>query len=347
MLRILDANLNRIGEGLRLLEDISRFTLNDAGLSEQIKTMRHELLPRERQLHEQLLTARQVEEDVGASLELASEGERPDVASLVRANSRRVQQSLRVIEEITKIPGQDFGFNWEKVKRARFTVYELEQSILLKLSRCDKTEKLSGLYLIIDTEALGERSGVEVARQAIEGGARSIQLRDKMRPKAELVSLARELRKVCTESGVLFIVNDYLDIALASDADGLHIGQGDLPFPIARRLLPNDSIIGISTATVEEAVRAQEQGADYVAVGSIYPSPSKSHTRPAGLDTLRQVKNRTSIPVVAIGGINDNNVIKVMEAGADAVAVISAILGAVDVKEACQRLVAKIGGTNK
>jgi thiamine-phosphate pyrophosphorylase len=347
MLRILDANLNRIGEGLRLLEDISRFTLNDAALSEQIKTMRHELLPREQQVHEQLLIARQVEEDVGASLDLASEGERPDVASLVRANSRRVQQSLRVIEEITKIPGQDFGFDWERVKRARFTVYELEQSILLKLSRCDKSERLSGLYLIIDTEALGERSGVEVARQAIEGGARTIQLRDKIRPKAELVSLARELRRVCAESGVLFIVNDYLDTALASDADGLHIGQGDLPLPIARMLLPADRLIGISTATVEEAVRAQEQGADYVAVGSIYPSPSKSYTRPAGLDIIRQVKNKVSIPVVAIGGINDNNVVEVIEAGADAVAVISAVLGAADVKEACQRLSVKIGGTNK
>lgn len=225
MLRILDANLNRLGEGLRLLEDISRFTLNDADLSEQLKTLRHDLLPREQQLHEKLLSARRSEEDVGASLELASEGERPDVASLVRANSRRVQQSLRIIEEITKIPGQDFGFNWENMKRARFTVYELEQRIFLRLSRYDKTERISGLYLILDTEALGNQSEVEVARQAVQGGASTIQLRDKMRPKAELVSLAQDLREVCAESGALFIVNDYLDVALASDADGLHLGH--------------------------------------------------------------------------------------------------------------------------
>ncbi len=344
MLRILDANLNRIGEGLRLLEDISRFTLNDAGLSEQIKTMRHELLPRERQLNERLLTARQAGEDVGASLEVAGEGERTDLTSLVRANSRRVQQSLRVIEEITKIPGQDFGLNWETVKSARFTVYELEQSILLKLSRHDKTERISGLYLVLDTGALGERNESEVVRQAIQGGASVIQLRDKMRPKAELVPLAQELKMVCAESGVLFIVNDYLDIALASDADGLHIGQEDLPLQIARGLLPADKIIGISTATVEEALRAQEQGADYIAVGSIYNSPSKSQTRPAGLDTLRQVKNEASVPVVAIGGINDDNVTEVKEAGADAVAVISAALGVDNVSEACQRLTARIGG---
>jgi thiamine-phosphate pyrophosphorylase len=344
MLRILDANLNRIGEGLRLLEDLSRFTLNDAGLSEQIKNMRHELLPRERQLNEWLLTARQAGEDVGALLKVAGEGERTDLASLVRANSRRVQQSLRVIEEITKIPGQDFGFNWETVKSARFTVYELEQRILLKLSRYDKTERISGLYLILDTGALGKRNESEVARQAIQGGASVIQLRDKMRSKAELVPLSRDLRKVCAESDTLFIVNDYLDIALASDADGLHIGQEDLPLQIARGLLPADKIVGISTATVEEALRAQEQGADYIAVGSIYDSPSKSQIRPAGLDTLRQVKNGASVPVVAIGGINDDNVTEVKEAGADAVAVISAALGVDNVMKACQRLTARIGG---
>lgn len=344
MLRILDANLNRLGEGLRLLEDISRFTLNDADLSEQLKTLRHDLLPREQPLHEKLLSARRSEEDVGASLEIASEGERPDVASLVRANSRRVQQSLRIIEEITKIPGQDFGFNWENMKRARFTVYELEQRIFLRLSRYDKTERISGLYLILDTGALGDQSEVEVARQATQGGASTIQLRDKMRPKAELVSLAQDLREVCAESGALFIVNDYLDIALASGADGLHLGQEDLPLPVARGLLPADKIVGISTATVEEALQAQEQGADYIAVGSIYPSPSKSGTRLAGLTTLQQVKNRVSIPVVAIGGINDDNVIEVMKAGADAVAVISAVLGASDIEEACQRLATRIGG---
>ncbi len=347
MLRILDANLNRIGEGLRLLEDISRFILNDPDLSEQLKSLRHELLPRDRGLQEKLLSARRADEDVGAYLEVDGEGERSDAAGLVSANSRRVQQSLRVLEEITKTPGQDLGFDWKKLKRARFTIYELEQRILSKLSRQDKTKRIAGLYLILDTEALGGRSGVEIARQAIQGGARAIQLRDKIRSKRELTPLAQEIKRVCAECDVLFIVNDHLDIALASDADGLHVGQDDLPLSIARGLLPADKIIGCSTATLDEAVRAQEQGADYIGVGAIFPSPSKPGTRLAGLETLRQVKDKVSIPVVAIGGINADNVAGVVNAGADAAVVVSAVLAASDVREASKRLVTRIGGSDK
>ena len=338
MLRILDVNLNRIGEGLRLLEDITRFILNDPELSEQLKNMRHELLPKDRSLQKRLLRARQAEEDVGAFLDVDSEAERADTVSLVSANSRRVQQSLRVLEELAKIQGDDFGLDWDKFKHARFALYSLEQKIVLELLRHNKKEQVAGLYVIIDTQALRGRSELEVARQAIQGGARIIQLRDKLRPKGMLVPLARELKKVCAESNVLFIVNDYLDLAIASGADGLHIGQEDLPFATARKMLPGDKILGCSSATLEEALKAEKEGADYIAVGSIYPTPSKSGTRIAGIETLREVKSKVSVPVVAIGGINQDNIAKVIGAGADAVAVISAVLDANNVKEASQRL---------
>jgi thiamine-phosphate diphosphorylase len=157
-----------------------------------------------------------------------------------------------------------------------------------------------------------------------------------------LVSPARELKKVCAESDVLFIVNDHLDLAIDSDADGLHIGQEDLPFAAARKMLPEDKILGCSSATLDEALQAEKEGADYIAVGSIYPTPSKPGTRLAGLEMLRLVKNKVSVPVVAIGGINEDNVADVISAGADAVAVISAVLGADDVKAASQRLAAII-----
>ncbi|MDY6893602.1 MAG: thiamine phosphate synthase [Chloroflexota bacterium] len=341
MLRILDANLNRIGEGLRLLEDISRFTLNDSELSKQLKSLRHALLPKDRSLQGKLLNARQAEQDVGAFLNEDGEAQRPDVASLVRANSLRIQQSLRVLEEITKVPGQDFGLEWETLKHARFTLYELEKTIVLKLSRHDRISRISGLYLILDTQALRGKNEIEVARQSIQGGATIIQLRDKMRTKSELVPMAQELKKMC-QFNALFIVNDYLDIALASDADGLHLGQEDLPLPVARRLLPADMILGCSTATLEEALQAQEQGADYIAVGAMYPTPSKTDIRLAGIETLRQVKEQVSVPVVAIGGINEDNVAEVINAGADAVAIISAVLHADDVNEASKRIIAKI-----
>lgn len=342
MLRIVDANLNRLGEGLRLLEDISRFFLNDQVLSQQLKELRHELLPEVPGFQDELIRARKSEEDVGAFLEVDTEGARTDVVSLVRANAHRVQQSLRVLEEMGKLSDHGSGLDWDKLKHARFTVYELEQRIVLKLLRHEKVQRIAGLYVIMDGQALRGRSETEVARQAIQGGARVIQLRDKTRPKGELLPIAQELRVVCAESDALFIVNDHLDLALAADADGLHIGREDLPLAAARRLLPGDKVVGSSAATLAEALQAREQGADYIAVGSIYPSPSKSGTRHAGLDILRQVSNEVSVPVVAVGGINEHNIADVMRAGADAVAVISAVLGSDDVKEASRRLTARI-----
>ena len=137
-------------------------------------------------------------------------------------------------------------------------------------------------------------------------------------------------------------MNDYLDLAIASDADGLHIGQEDLPLEIARKTLPEDKIIGCSSATLEEALQAEKRGADYIAVGSIYSTQSKSDIRLAGLKTLRQVKKKVSVPVVAIGGISEDNVVDVIRAGADAVAVISAVMNSDDVKKASRRLTAII-----
>jgi thiamine-phosphate pyrophosphorylase len=239
---------------------------------------------------------------------------------------------------LAKVHGDDFGLDWDKFKHARFALYTLEQKIVLELLRHNKKEQVAGLYVIIDTQALRGRSELDVARQAIQGGTRMIQLRDKLRPKGMLVPLARELKKVCAESGALFIVNDYLDLATVSDADGLHIGQEDLPIEAARKMLPGDKILGCSAATLEEALEAEKEGADYIAVGCIYPTPSKSPTRLAGLKTLRQVKSKVSVPVVAIGGINEDNIAKVIGAGADAVAVISAVLGAANIKEASQKL---------
>jgi thiamine-phosphate pyrophosphorylase len=338
MLRILDVNLNRIGEGLRVLEDVTRFVLNDSELSEQLKNMRHELLPKDRSLQKRLLKARRANEDVGAFLDVDSEAERTDTVSLVSANSRRVQQSLRVLEELAKVHGDDFGLDWDKFKHARFALYTLEQKIVLELLRHNKRAQITGLYVIIDTQMLKGRSELDIARQAIQGGARTIQLRDKLRPRGMLMPLARGLKKLCAESDVLFIVNDYIDLAIDSDADGLHIGQEDLPFDNARNMLPGDKILGCSSATLEEALKAEKYGADYIAVGSIYPTPSKPGTRLAGLKTLRQVKKKVSAPVVAIGGINEDNIADVIKAGADAIAVISAVLGTDKVKEASQRL---------
>ena len=212
--------------------------------------------------------------------------------------------------------------------------------------RLERRERVRGLYVIVDPAALQggpesplRRDPLDVARRALEAGARMVQLLDK-RDKGYILPLARDLAALCREHQGLFIVNDHVDIAILAEADGVHLGQHDLPLTEARCLLPAEMLVGVSTALVQEALAARDAGADYIAVGAMYPTGSKENTRPAGLDTLRAVRQRINDrPLVAIGGINETNVSAVRAAGADAVAVISAVAGAPDVRVAADRLV--------
>lgn len=339
-LRIIDANLNRIGEGLRLLEDLARLMLNDTVLTEQLKAMRHKLVESDWSFQQQLLQSRNSEGDVGIALEVPGEEKERGLPITVVANSRRVQESLRTLEELAKIPGT--RLDSEKFKQARFSLYTIEQKLLSRLLRQDKVKRLPGLYVIIDIQALKGRNPIEAASRAIRGGAKTIQLRDKLGKKKELLPIAQQLKSLCAEHHVIFIVNDYIDLVLATDADGLHLGQNDLPIPVARKLLPIDRILGCSTTSVEQAVTAQSEGADYIAVGSIYPTPSKETAKVIGLERLRQIRQAVSLPLVAIGGITKDNATEVMAAGADSVAVISAILQAEDIEKATREIVATL-----
>ena len=210
-------------------------------------------------------------------------------------------------------------------------------------------DKLRGLYVIIDPAvapgpSTGLRTGrdeVRIARAALEGGARLIQLRDKTREKGLQLPVAEALQALCRERGALFIVNDHVDLALAVGADGVHVGQKDLPVAAVRRIVPPEMVIGCSTNSPEEARRAEADGADYVSVGRLFPTGSKDDTRPATAETLRAVKAAVSLPVCAIGGVNESNIDDVLAAGADMAAVIAAVIAAPDVREAARRLAAR------
>jgi thiamine-phosphate pyrophosphorylase len=341
-LRIIDASLNRIGEGLRLLEELARLLLNDATLTQQLKNMRHELIRGDWPFHQQLLESRDSAGDIGVDMQVPGEEKQRDLPTTVMANARRVQESLRTLEELAKIPGVPKELDPERFKQARFSLYTLEQDLIARLLRKEKTDRLHGLYLIIDTQALKGRGHVEVASQVIRGGATTIQLRDKTMSRRELLTVAQELKKLCGEHNVLFIINDYLDLALAAEADGLHLGQDDLPIKVARKLLPFDKILGCSVTTVEQAVTAASEGADHIAVGSMYPTPSKETAKVVGPEILRQVRQKISLPLVAIGGINKDNAAEVKAAGADSVAVISAVLGAKDPEEEARKIVDRL-----
>jgi len=341
-LRIFDANLDRIGEGLRFLEDIARFLLNDAVLTQQLKTMRHKLVTSDLLFNKKLLQARDSEGDIGINIEAPGQEKKKELPIMVVANARRVQESLRTMEELTKAPEIAPKLDSDKFKQARFDLYTIEKNLLSKLLRLDKISHLSGLYAIIDTQVLKERSHIEAANQVIHGGATTIQLRDKLLNKKELLPIAQQLKNLCAEHNILFIVNDYLDIALATNADGLHLGQTDLPTKVARKLLPIDKIIGCSTTSVEQATLAEANGADYIAVGSMYPTTSKETAKIIGLDGLRQIRETVTLPLVAIGGINKNNAAEVIAAGASSVAVISALLLTESPQEAAKQIVARL-----
>jgi thiamine-phosphate pyrophosphorylase len=338
-LRIIDANCNRIGEGLRFLEDVARFLLDDSDLSHQLKAMRHNLVKSLSKFGPALISERNSETDVGRGTEISH---RQDLLSLVTANARRAEEALRVIEELSKLPELSQTLHSKDFEVARFSLYTLQRELLSRLTRRQKMKQLTGLYVIIDTQTLDFKGEVDAARKAIKGGAKVIQLRDKQRPRGELLSIAKNLADLCRHSNALFIVNDYLDIALASDADGVHIGQGDLPLPVIRRELPVDKVIGLSTYTVAEARRAEAKGVDYIAVGSIFPSPTKPEVTVVGLERLKQIRKAVSIPIVAIGGINRQNIAEALAAGADAVALIDAVLNQKDMESAARQLVKEI-----
>ena len=338
--RIIDASLNRAAEGLRFLEDTARFVLNDAALTEQLKTIRHEIITGDWPFHQQLIQSRDSQGDVGINIEVEGGKDKKSLASAVVANSRRVQEALRTLEEVAKIEGGILPLSAERLQQARFAMYTIEKNLLSRLLRQDKTEKIKGLYAIIDTQSLSGRYPVEITRQIIRGGAKVIQLRDKTTKKKDMLPVAQSLSDLCKANGALFIMNDNLDIALAVGADGLHIGQEDLSVSAARKLAPLDMIIGCSVFNVEQAKQAVADGADYVAVGAIFPTPSKD-TLVLGLEPLRQVKQAVSVPVVAIGGINLNNLTEVKKAGADSIAVIGAVLGADSPEKAARELINK------
>ena len=360
-LRIVDANLNRAAEGLRVLEDVARFILNDAVLSQQLRTIRHNLADAGRSLGIILLEERDSERDVGRENATASppaviasrrrsnlnKQSYPDLISLVEANANRVEESLRVLEELARLSELSSKLDAAKFEQARFSLYSVEKGMVAKLIRQDKVKQLTGLYVILDKQALAGRDELEVATEIIQGGARVIQLRDKQSYKGELLPIAQGLKELCTKSGVLFIVNDYLDLALAVDADGLHLGQKDLPVHVARRELPIDKIIGSSVTTVSRAIEMRDEGADYIAVGSMFPTKGKEGAVVVGLDMLKQVRQAISSPLVAIGGIDESNVGQVIAAGADCVAVINAVLGKSDTRKATRQLVSQIKGAKR
>ncbi|AVP54286.1 thiamine-phosphate synthase [Clostridium tetani] len=194
------------------------------------------------------------------------------------------------------------------------------------------------LYLVTDRDILKGRDLKKVLEEAILGGTTLVQLREKNVSSKEFYEIAKDIKVITDKYNIPLIINDRVDIALAVNAEGIHIGQKDLPANIVRKIIGEDKILGVSANTIEDALKAQRDGADYLGVGAIFPTNSKKDAESTSIETLKEIKNAVNIPIVAIGGINENNVQKLKETNIDGIAVISTILEKEDVKKACEEL---------
>lgn len=189
------------------------------------------------------------------------------------------------------------------------------------------------LYLVTDSNLIGERDFFHCIEEAILGGVTMVQLREKNISSMEFYKKAQKLKALTEKYHVPLIINDRLDIALSIDADGLHIGQDDLPLAVARRIFGDNKIIGVSVSNIEEAKEAEAGGADYLGVGAMFPTDTKKDARHVSLDELRRIKSAVKIPVIAIGGLNESNTPKTIDTGIDGIAIVSAILGKPDIRK--------------
>ena len=323
-LRILDAAANRAREGLRVLEDYVRFILDDAHLSGRLKNWRHQLSHALRSVApHQLLAARETEQDVGTQIRTLTETKRESVGAVVQANFKRVEEATRTLEEFSKILSSDLG---QQIGQLRYEIYTLEKAILqTHFSRLRLTGK--ELYLLVTEELCHHGSGPAI-RGALQGGVGIVQMREKQLGDREQVAQGRRIREWTRATGALFIMNDRPDLAVLTDADGVHVGQTELSVKDARRIVGPDKLVGVSTHTIEEARRAVLDGADYIGVGPVFATSTKQFTQLSGLDFVRQVAAEIRLPAYAIGGITLDNVNQVIAAGAQCVAISGAVCSA-------------------
>lgn len=317
-LRVIDANLNRGGEALRVVEDTLRFVIADSHLQNIGKMLRHELGILASRLQEQtrLIGVRDAAGDVGRSTEHADEYLRANVDQILRANFVRASQSLRSLEEFCKLIDPSAAVQAEEI---RYRVYELEKAVLQTLA---SQQRLTGVRLCVIVDGGAHTDGFQkLIHEAIAGGAGMIQLRDKSLGDRPLVERSRCLVDVCQKYGAVTIINDRTDIALACGADGVHLGQDDLSPADARRIGGPDLIIGVSTHDLPQARQAVLDGANYIGVGPTFPSATKQFDEFTGTLLLESVAAEITLPAFAIGGINHENIDQVLDTGICRVAV--------------------------
>lgn len=349
-LRILDANGNRAREALRVMEDVARFGLDDAGLNEALKRLRHQLavvfstLPME-----EALLSRDTVGDVGTSVKTEAEFTRNSLADLLAANGKRLSEALRSMEEAAKVVAPETAAMLEAL---RYRGYTLEQELRIRERLKTARERFAAvrLYVLLTESVCTAGIGWEQTLESVllgageRGGGLCVQLREKGLEDAELLRRAKWVAEKCRQAGALFVMNDRCDMAMMCGADGVHLGQTDLPCAEVRRLMGPEAIIGVSTERVEQAREAVEAGATYVAAGPMFATTTKEKPRIAGVGYAAEVVGAfPKVPVVAIGGIVPERVPELKAAGVRTVAVSAALLKAEDPGGMARRFLELLG----
>lgn len=325
--RIIDANFNRAREALRGMEEYCRFVLDDKTFTAQLKQYRHELTAAVQRLDSaKLLTSRDTDEDVGKDLAVPSQMTRLSLQDTFTAAAKRATEALRVLAEMTQLLDPLIS---TECQRLRFGVYALEKEVFLTATKKEKLERLM-LYVLINvsTDTPADKM-LSFAAQCLDGGADALQLRAKNIADAQFLQLAKPFVSLCNQYNALSMINDRIDIAVLSQADGVHLGQSDLSAHDVCCLQKKPMLVGNSTHNPSELQAAIQNRYDYVGVGPVFPSSTKPDIPTAGLEYLRFAANQlqhTSIKPIAIGGINPENVSEILKTGIRAIAVSSSVL---------------------
>ena len=320
--QLIDANLDRAREGLRVMEDWCRFGLKRSDFSIKIKDWRQQLGAHHHKIYRK---ARLTSEDPAIGLSHPLQKDRTTPEDIFIANSSRVQEALRVLEEFTRITDPTLS---EVATRIRYETYEIEIKVLNTKEGLDNRQILKDCSLYLVTKNRTKLK--EIVLQSLEAGVKIVQYREKILNDNEKVKQAKDLASLCKKYNSLFIVIDRFDIALAVDADGIHLGQEDMPTKTARKLLGSEKIIGRSTHCLEDIKKAEEEGCDYIGIGSIFPSETKKKLNPIGIDYLRKGLDTTILPAFAIGGINSSNINELNQINNLRIAISNAIINADD-----------------
>ncbi len=338
--RIIDANFNRAREALRVIEDYCRFALNSKSLSARAKELRHKLCSLIGQLDSgRLISSRDTLSDVGVDQSVPGQNSRDDLKDCFTAGCKRLVEALRVLSEVIQIQDKSVA---GQIEQLRYAAYTLEKDIVLVSEPYEKFKKVE-LYVIVTSNFPAEI--LSLVYNCASGGADCIQLRVKEMDDENLYAVATEFVKICKEHGVCSVINDRVDIAIASDADGVHLGQNDLPIRSVYKLAQKPMITGKSTHSLEQLKKAFEEHPTYVGLGPVFSTTTKPSAEPVGLEYVRKaISFLAGVPVghAAIGGITRENIEQVLSAGAGCIAVCQAVTKSSNPAAACKKLKEKI-----